>query len=507
MILQILLAILGLLFSVWGLITFLLGFVTFLLLPMISTVSRFKGFSQFFLTLATFPLRRVAFVISESNEAYFKTLDLELGMLSTKLDGKLKMIEDPAQRLHHWMGIRLGLVWEENGVMFDPRDAAAGMRKHVIDETEDDEYLATNSEWDNFGVRLWKPAAFAMPTDYEIVDLSAVKELIDGGERAEYAKRVEEYYKHSRLFGSGTSISKYLYPIIGFSVPFFGIWVMVSQLGQPSSTVSFGLLWLLVSLSRPDIRAVNWRKVVGVTLLVGIPLAILVGLGLLIGPVLTIAATVIFILGMLVMPLLTILAQASDLLAGALSKLYFKLGFLGYRRPVFVWTPSKYELREYDALETTSQQQTAWYDLFGTVVGFSYIPEPESWGTKHLPHSEIESQVKDKREIFTDGGASRETNLPPKYIRSEQIKRDDMGGYLPKRPKDSKYYVHTGRVMQTFKNTANGEKALEKLLEAKEKHGKDGDGLDDGLVFKTTAVAGLLGALSGIGIFLLPALL
>jgi len=245
----------------------------------------------------------------------------------------------------------------------------------------------------------------------------------------------------------------------------------------------------------------------GVMAAIALPVGILAGLYIFAGLITTVGVVTAVLLGFLVLPVLTFMAQPVGPIAGLFSKLYFKLGFLGYRRPVFVWTPSKYELREYDTLETTSQQQTTWYDLFGTVVGFSYIPEPESWGTKHLPHREIEAEAKDKREIFTDGGASRETNLPPKYIRSEQIKRDDMGGYLPKRPKDSQYYVHTGRTMQTFKNTANGEKSLEKLLEAKEKHGKDGDGLDDALVFKTTAVAGLLGALSGIGIFLLPALL
>jgi len=55
--------------------------------------------------------------------------------------------------------------------------------------------------------------------------------------------------------------------------------------------------------------------------------------------------------------------------------------------------------------------------------------------------------------------------------------------------------------------TASGDKVLRKLLEAKDEHGSGEDDLDDGLVFKGTLIAGLLGAILGTGIFLLPALL
>lgn len=512
-------AVLNFLMSTWGLMTLLLGFVTFFMLPMLSAITSFKVFTKLFLGLATFPLRRAAFVISESNEAYFKTLSLELGMLSTELDGETKLVEDPAQRLHHWLGIRFGLVWEENGVMFDPTDAAAGMRKRLLDEKDEGYFLATQDEWDEFGVSKWLPAVFEMPTKYEIVDLSAVKELIDGGERGEYAERVEEYYKNSRdPFGSGTPLAKFLYPVLGFCIPFFGTWFMASQFGGfsgPTSSVSFGVLWLLVSLNglgAERVKAINWKRVVAGGLLILTPLASIAAIAYLFNPVLALSATLVFAFGLLIMPLFTIIAQASSMLAGALSKLYFKLGFLGFRRPVFVWTPAKYVVREYDALDSKQQDSITWYDMFGKVVGFSYEPEPESWGPKHMPHSEIEAEAKPKRDnnFTTDGGTTsdrRDTNLPPKYVRSEQVKRDDMGGYLPKRVKDNRYYLHTGRVLQTFKNTAVGKKSLERLLEAKQKHGDAGDGLDDSTVFKTTLVAGFLGAVSGIGIFIIPSLL
>jgi len=69
------------------------------------------------------------------------------------------------------------------------------------------------------------------------------------------------------------------------------------------------------------------------------------------------------------------------------------------------------------------------------------------------------------------------------------------------------YYLHSGIAMNRFANTAIGEKALRKLLEAKQEHGEGSNGLDDGTVFKTTLVSGLLGAIAGIGIFLLPNIL
>jgi len=107
----------------------------------------------------------------------------------------------------------------------------------------------------------------------------------------------------------------------------------------------------------------------------------------------------------------------------------------------------------------------------------------------------------------TDGGDRIDTNLPARYTRTEEISAGRYGGFIPKRIRDNKYYVNSQVALNRFVNTAKGEKSLRKLLEAKEIHGDSNSGLDESMVFRTTAVAGAFGAILGLGIFVLPALL
>lgn len=534
MILQIILAIVGLLFSVSGITALGLGLIAFLGLPVISMISRWKGFAGFFLKLAAFPLSRAAVVVSEHNDAMLKQMQfLNLGVEKITIDGDVKLFEDPDNSLHHWLGIPFALADEEHGVLFDPRHAAAGLKKKLLDDRGDGEYLATTDEWDEYGVSKWKPAVFEFPKKHQIVNLSMVQELIDGGERSEYAERVEELYKHSRdPFGSGTSALTFLYPILGFAIPFGGIWFMSSQFGVggggggAGSSVSFSLAALLLTplgmgvVDRAKgllpggsgdgdkdgpslterLKAVDWQGVVSATLLIGIPLLLVFVLISVLGVVNGIAFLVVFGIGFLLMPLITVLGKPSAAIGGGLSKLYFRLGFLGYRQPVIEWTPEKYQLREYDSMDVDESDVT-FYNLFGSLVGFSFAPEQRSWGAEYQSHEMLEAE-----KPVTDGGATLESNLPGTAVQTN-IKRGTYGGYLPKRLRDDHYYIHTGIFLNRFSNSAIGQKSLRKLLEAKDEHGASNTGIADETVFKTTAVAGLFGALLGIGIFILPALL
>jgi len=492
----------------WGIMTLLIGLVSFIALPMISLVSRFKAFSNFFLKLAAFPIKRAAIVVSESDDVYFKHMTfLGLGLQKITVDGDEKVFEDPTDALHHWLGMRFAFADEEHGVLFDPRHAAEGTRKASYDERGEGEYLATEDEWESYGVAKWKPGVFEFPKLKELVKLRNIKHLIEGGERSEFADRVETYYEHSRdPFNEGTGATKFLYPIIAFAVTFGGIWFMSSQFGTPSgpnSSVSFGLLTLLLSLNRPEaLKNIDWRRPFAYLGLVALPVLPLAALVVFFGPLFTIVIVVTWFIGFLLLPILTILSQAAKPLSGFLSKLYFKLAFFGYRKPVLKWTPRKYVLEEYDENDYT--EDVHWYSLFGHLVGFTFEPGEGSWGAEYEEHSQLESQ-----QPATDGGRTIETNLPNKYVRSDSIGSDTdiYGGFIPKRIRSSKYYINTRIALSRWTGAATGEKSLRKLLEAKEEYGNSNSGLDDGLVFKTTAVSGLLGAIGGLAIFVLPAIL
>jgi len=509
MILQLLIAFIGFITSMWGITTILLGLVSFLLLPMISLVSRFKVFSRLFLKLATFPIRRAAIVVSESDDAYFKSMSfIGLGLEKIAIDGDVKVAEDVADRLHYWLGIPFGIVDEEHGVIFDPRDAAAGKRKKKYDRRGEGEFLATEDEWEHFGVAKWKPGVFEFSENLkELVKLRNVKALIEGGERSEFAERVETYYEHSRdPFNDGSPASKFLYPIIAFAVTFGGIWFMSSQFGTPSgsgSSVSFGLLALLVSLTGPEaLQNVDWRRGLAYLGLFLLPVAPLAALVLFFGPLFTIVIVVTWFLGFLIMPLFTLLGKAAQPLGGALSKLYFKLAMFGYQKPVLKWTPRKYVLEEYD--ENGYTEDVHWYNLFGSLVGVTFEPGESSWGEEVENKESLKAQ-----QPVADGGKAIESNIPAKYNRSEEIGKntDIYRGFIPKRIRNTKYYINTHIFLNRWTGAATGEKSLRKLLEAKEEYGNSNSGLDDGLVFKTTAVSGLLGAIGGLAIFVLPAIL
>ncbi|MGK7371319.1 MAG: hypothetical protein ACNS64_14000 [Candidatus Halalkalibacterium sp. M3_1C_030] len=500
----IILGILSFLISPFGLMSIGIGLVAFLLMPVLSLVTPFGIFARFMMRLATFPLKRAAIVISEHNDAYYKSMTFDgLGFETINIDGETKVFEDPDDSLHYFLGIPFALANEEHGVLFDPRHAAMGKRKQEYDDRGEGEFLATEDEWQTFDVSLWKPGVFEFPKVHELVDLSNVKHLIDGGERSEFAERVETLYEHSRdPFDDGSSATKYLYPIIAFAAIFGGIWFMASQFGAPSATdsVSFGALFLLFSLS--SIRKISWGSVIAAIVLIAMPLAIIYVLFVVIGLGTLLGILVGFTIGFLIFPMLTFLGQASSIIGGALSKLYLKLGMLGYRKPVIKWTPRKYELVEYRYLDHTDDVE--WYSLFGSLVGFTFEPDESSWGPEVEPHANLEAQ-----QVSTDGGTVVDSNLPANYVRANEIGKqtDTYGGFVPKRLKDDHYYINTQIALNRFVGSANGEKSLRKLLEAKETHGDSNSGLDESMVFKTTAVSGLLGAVLGLGIFVLPALL
>jgi hypothetical protein len=493
-------SILGFLISPWGLMCLLAGVTAYILLPLISTVSSWKAPANLFLRLATFPIDRAAVVISEHNDALFKTMKFDgLGVEIINIDDEDKVFEDPDNALHYFLGIPFALADEEHGVLFDPRHAAVGERKRAKDKRDESMFLATDSEFEQYNVAKWMPAVFEFPRAHELIDLSAVQELIDGGERSEYAERVEELYKHSRdPFGDGTGALQYLYPIIAFAITFGGIWFMVSQFGIPSlgptDSVSFSALLALAGLR----QRVPWPKVIAGAGLV-VVLGILALTAVFINPLFTLGVVVALSMGFLALPVLTFMAQVSAIIGGLFSKLYFKLGFFGYRQPVICWTESEYVVRELDEIEHTDGVE--YYGLFGHTIGFTFDPTEASWGPEAMAKDDVASQ-----QPVADGGTVEDTNLPNKFLPSH-LSRDTYGKYLPKRLSDSKYYVDAGMALERFNNSADGEKSLKKLLEAKELHGSGSDGLDDNMVFKASMFMGVVGALLGIGIFIVPSFL
>ena len=513
MIFELLLALLSVLLSVPGMVLLGLGLISFIALPVVpKATGACHWINRLYLHLATAPIKRAAVVVSEHNDAVFKTMKFDArGVEKITLDGETKDFEDPDGALHYWMGMPFALADEVHGLLFDPRHAALGQRKSDLRERDEDEFYATTEEWNEWDITRWKPGVFGMPKTHEMVDLSKIRELAQGGERAEFPTRVEKLYRNSRMpFAGALSSMKLLMPAVAFILVFGGLWIIITRLGGSdgggSSTVTYGFLaYLFVTNAASSGGGKDWREIGTVGLVVLLPLASIALLVVLFGPIYGFVMSVIFGMGFWFLPIIATLSRPITPVANIFSTFFFTLGFLGYQKPVFEWTPRKYVIREYDDLETT--ENVCWYGLFNSLVGFTYAPDKESWGAEYLEHEEIEGRKEtrpgDVPTAATDGGVSGlKSNLPKQFEPVPSMRRDTYGAFVPRTLKRSKYYLHSGIATARFNNSASGEKSLRRLLEAKEE-GENSLGISDKVLLYATCAGGLLGGISGVLVFIL----
>lgn len=506
LILALLMALLGFLFSFTGFFVFLLGVCLFLVLAIIPRLTgEFKRFANLHLWLATAILQRAAIVVSEHGDLLLKRMSFDdLGVEKIAFGDEKKEFGDPDDALHYWLGIPFALADEAHGVLFDPRHAALGNKKQAAKERGEYTIFATQEEWDQYGVHEWVRGVFEFPKGkHELVDLSGVRHLVDGGERAEYPKRVEKIYELSREpFKSGTSATQWIMIIVALLAPFGLMWFTASQGGGggPDRTIGYDSLLLLIGGTtglHSRLKDVDWRRA-GASVAVLLPLpAVFLLVFVFVSPLMAILSFVTLGIGFWFIPLLTILLRPSARLSTALARMLLKLGFLGYEKPVFEWTPEKYRLREYSDLDDTGN--VIWYNLAGTIAGFTFKPGPESWGAEVVEHGDLEA----KSELVPDGGELPDSNIPANYRRAPQITRASrFAAFVPKRLKRSAYYLNTGIATGRFTDSAVGEKSLNRLLWAKEVHGGEG-GISDTSMLYAMVGCGTLSFVLGVFVFFL----
>lgn len=512
LLLQFIFAFLGFLISLQGLFALLVGLVMFIALPIVpKAAGEFKRLANLHLWLATSLVSRAAIVVSEHGDIYFKRMQFDdLGVEKIKMGDEMKEFEDPDASLHYWFGIPFAMADEESGVLFDPRHAALGARKQEAVEKSEQTIRATQEEWDAYGVHAWKRGVYQFKQGvHELVDLTKVKHIIDGGERGEYPTRVETLYQHSRApFQEGTSATRFILVLVALLAPFAGMWLLATQGssgggGGGGTTVSPGssFLALLISAAglnqkvRTVVKSIDW-KFAGKALAVGLPLPVVfLLLFIFVNPLMAIFAYIAMGIGFWFLPIMSAILGISSFLAGGLSKFYLKLGLLGYDRPVWNWTPESYRLVEADDLEDIDEDNTTWYSLAGALVGFSFDPFPENWGAAAADRETLE------RNMVADGGTTPETDVPKQFRRLPDRKRaSTYAAFVPKRLKRGYYYVRSGIAMGWFSDSADGEKSLQRLLWAKEKYGGD-NGLSDRTLIYAMVGCGLISLVSGILVF------
>lgn len=489
----------GFLFSLRGAAAVLSGVLLFMLVPLAGRLTGFKGLSKMHEWLAMWSIKRAAIVVSEHNDLLWKRMSFDdLGVEEITFGSKTKEFEDPAAALHHYKGFPFALADEVHGLLFDPRHAAVGKREHDAEENNEMHYRATSAEHDMYNVYGWVRGVFEMPRDHELVDLSMVRSVVTGNERAEYPERVEKLYKLSREpYAEDTGLIRLSMPIIAFLAIFGGMWVVASQgsTGGGGTTVGFGSKIVLsgVLLGVASLKRVDWRSAAGALALV-LPLpAVFLLLFVFVNPFLAVFVYLALGIGFWALPFWTLFFRLSSKLGGAISQFYLMLAFMAYDRPVMEWTPAKYELREFSDIEHDGEVK--WYNLANSLIGFTYRPGEESW-SEALDKEDIEVRME------ADGGGS--TNIPAGFTRFPDMQRAVYGAFVPTKLSRDKYYLHSGIALSRFANAAVGEKSLRKLSEAKEKHGSPKSfGVSERTLLFATLGSGAAAAVLGVVVFFL----
>jgi hypothetical protein len=496
----IILSFLGFFVSPFGLFAFLLGVTCYMVAPVVPMVTgELHALARLHLWTATRMLKRAAFIITPQNDLLCKRISPDdTGTEKVKFDDDIKEFEDPANRLHWWAGIPFTLADEIHGVFFDPRDAAAGAREKRLEDEDMAEFPATRQEQEDHAVLRWLNAVYEFPqTTHEVVNLSAFRHLIQGSERAEHPERVKTFYENSRAhLMDGTSTKKWIMLIVAMMAPFSVIWVLSSQLGGGGgggSVVGFGSALLLFGMAQEDAVATAKTLLVAAVVVLPFPLVYFL-LFTAVNPVL---ATFVFIIlgaGFWFVPIFALtIGRVSTTLADALSGILFRLGFSGYERPVFEWTPQKYQVRELSKLPDVDESDAAWYGFAGELVGFTFQPGPDSFGGLVADPAEIENR---------SAAPAGKSSIPSTLRIWDGHVRDRMGGLVPKRLRDSSFYVLSGVFLEQYTYAATGKKSTTRLTQAKDEFGED-HGVSDTRFATLMAVLGLVSFGSGVWLFLL----
>lgn len=497
MIVQLILAWLQFLIGPLGFFTFGLGLITFLGLPVLSKATGIKTFANVHLWLAMWAVQRACLVLSEHGDLLFKSMTyVDLGVERVQMANDAKDFEDPAAALSHWMGYPFALGSERDGVLFDPRHAAIAAKKRAYGKRNMGSIVASEEDYQEHGVDEWMPGVFEIPKANELVDLTAIHHIIDGGERAEYPQRIEKLYKLSRdPFTSGKQALRLLLPVAAFVGVLVVLWQISSNMGGSGGgqTVGYGAMGLLAA------RNIDWKRLLGAIVAVVVPVGILLGLVLLTNPLYAMIVVGTYGLGLMVVPGLAFLTRMHTPMAEKFARQgTLKLGLLGYDVPIMNWTPSGYELVEYADLDETAD--VSWFSLVGTQIGFTFPAEEDSFGPDVVPHDELEGSSSTSMELATDGSGDL---LPTGYVRAPNLLAGIYGGYVPADVDDDTIYLNSGIALNRMADAANGEKSMKRLLQSKEKYGGGTFGVSDKLLMYSTLAATFGGAILGVFLFFL----
>lgn len=457
------------------------GFLAFHGAPVLESLrKRSRTFSNLHLWLATWCVNRAVLVLRADGELDWKKLRYDdVGAEKVRFGSVLKYFADPDDSLSAWLGRPFAIADEIHGVLFTPAHAAIGEVKGAHDDRDELFARATDAEAKAFGIVGWIRSVFEVPGTPRLVDLSAVRELATGSERAEHPDQAEQFYIYSRSpDGSQMSLVRLLLPFLWF----VGLLVLFWQIGSRTgggggggdgSTISYTAI-ALASVAPAEVLR---RRIGSIVVLAAAVLAV-GAVAAFVGPLLAIVGVVCFALGFTFVPFLG-LALGFLRIGGHLSRLFVRLGLLGYREPVFYYDADGYRLLEFEELPAGASVG-AWHVLANTRVGFGFDPAVLEDGPDHVPVGSLQQWASERQNprVKSDGSTLREvvgwsSAVPEGSYRAPFATSGtaDYAGFLPAEPDGESVYVQSNIAGQRLDWGFEGDVTDDKHQAAKEEYG------------------------------------
>lgn len=416
---------------------------------------------------------------------------------------------DPQDRLHDWFGTPFGFVDERFGVIFDPRDAAAGRE------------LLSSQEAGNYEHRVEKgqklvesvQAVFKMPGSRDGVNLKSIWALIGGSFDSQLVRKIHEYYRKGQAPKADTTALRQLLVPVGtfIAIVLLGMFAAGQSGGgggapTPSgneSTVNIGKSLLLLAMpmgayKRRDKAIIGlgtlallvltallylgfpiWVPVMGIPLPLGVWVVVMMGIGVGVVPFVA-----------------SLFGRSLGPFGLLLGKLYITIGLLAYDRPVITLvSPNSYALREYEEHEWENEPK--FYRFAMTRVGVGYDNDVDVWGEEVTESpARVDSMAASSKDhgIAADGG-SPNVPAPSGFVATEMIKHDSIYGHVPEDVDDDATYVRTDLTTGRFFEAGQDRRLMTAALEtAKEQYGGGNKPVSDKWILSATLVAMVLGA-------------
>jgi hypothetical protein len=493
----------------------MLGVIAFILAPALAGASKHgHRLGYYYALLAFATVRRPVIRVGEHLDLSFsKAVRDDDWNAETPNGSDNTAYEDPGV-WHRLKSYPLAFADDAHGLLFDIKSAAVGQRIEEARNRGDMEIVN--------GEQRFVRAFLEFPTRRrELVNLAYIRTAVTGGADSSLADRVDDYYEKSQAKrGSAVSSLKMLFPLVGLAAGFGLMWIASTQVSRDAgggSTISVGLIGLGLSLASlrevlttvqeaaEDIAAyidehprVYYGLLAACGLLVVLAVAVVLhgAIGTLPFALLGIGFTV----GLLIVPgvawaLGPVLGGLGIMLAtGMLS-----LAFWAFDRPVFDQVDeSRYELVEADGLGVDVAENTTWFRLCWSWVGFTFDPEACLEDASMEPKT-IEA-LSDP--LAADGGD--DAGVPAGYAASNELPRANgqWQGYVPANPDQSgTLYAMYVRAAGVMRDVATGRISDRAYRVAKKKYGAGGVSDNDTLILLATVALAVLGAGFGYLVF------